>query len=251
MHIDNLNQLYAIAKEAAIEASKAIQYHFNRDIEIKEKDGTSAANSIVTQSDIDSQKAILEILEPTRLKYDLGLITEEETCDNSRFEKDYFWCIDPLDGTLNFSQKKEGYSISIALVSKAGIPILGLVLNPATNDIYHAIKGHGAFKNDKKLQIKSNSKDVSIIEGQGAVMNAINTIEMAPAIYYKLPKKTKGGGSTWDYAATSIIQSEAGGFNSDYGMKRLNLNKQNTFMNEYGIIYVSSIDLLEKHLPKG
>ncbi len=250
MHIDDLNKLLALAKVAAVNASKVIQYHFNNDTEAKKKDGTTTANSIVTQADIESQKAILEILEPTRIKYNLGLIAEEESCDNSRFEKDYFWCIDPLDGTLNFSKKKEGYSLSIALLSKAGRPILGLVLNPVTNDLYHAIKGQGAFKNDRQLKITTNCNDVTIISGQGAVMNAINTIEMAPAIYYKLPKKSQGGGSIWDFAATSIIQSEAGGFNSDFSQKKLMLNSKNTFMNEIGIIYASSIDLINKYLPK-
>jgi 3'(2'), 5'-bisphosphate nucleotidase/myo-inositol-1(or 4)-monophosphatase len=72
-------------------------------------------------------------------------------------------------------------------------------------------------------------------------MNGISTIEMAPAIYYKLPKKALGGGSLWDFAASSVIQSEAGGYNSDYDNNPLDLNREDsTFMNHRGVIYSSS-----------
>jgi 3'-phosphoadenosine 5'-phosphosulfate (PAPS) 3'-phosphatase len=71
-------------------------------------------------------------------------------------------------------------------------------------------------------------------------MNGITTIEMAPALYFKFPKKADGGGSLWDFAASSVIQSEAGGLNSDYFRKPLDLNRKNsTFMNHCGVIYVS------------
>ena len=248
MHLnqEQLIELCETAKSSAIEASKVIQSYFGKDIEVLKKEGGSnSANSVLTQADLESQKIILQILYPTIKKYDLGLLAEEENDDGSRFEKDYFWCIDPLDGTLNFSQKKEGYSLSIALVSQKGEAIIGVVMNPSTNNLYHAIKGHGAFKNDHFLKIEAKSKDVTIPTDQGAVMNAIDTIEKAPAIYCKPPKKSQGGGSLWDFAATSIIQSEAGGYNSDYYKQKLKLNNKNTFMNKYGIIYASSEDLLK------
>jgi 3'-phosphoadenosine 5'-phosphosulfate (PAPS) 3'-phosphatase len=269
MHLDQnqLNKLCDIAKTAAIEASKVIQTYVGKDIEFIEKDnGTNLANSIVTLVDLKSQETILKILESTLLEYDLGMLAEEENDDHSRFEKDHFWCIDPLDGTLNFSQTKKGYSVSIALVTKEGEAILGVVIDPITNNIYHAIKGMGAYKNNQNLKIKRNSEIVTILTDQskeiielkgskvlafqGAVMNAINTVEMAPAIYYKLPKKEIGGGSLWDFAATSVIQSEAGGINSDYFNNKLKLNSKNTFMNQDGIIFASSNELIKQYLPK-
>jgi fructose-1,6-bisphosphatase/inositol monophosphatase family enzyme len=65
-----------------------------------------------------AQAAVLEVLAPTFKAYDLGLLTEELADDGSRFEKDYFWSIDPLDGTLPFTQGKPGYAVSIALVRR-------------------------------------------------------------------------------------------------------------------------------------
>jgi 3'-phosphoadenosine 5'-phosphosulfate (PAPS) 3'-phosphatase len=79
----------------------------------------------------------------------------------------------------------------------------------------------------------------------GAVMNGLSTIELAPAIYYKQPKTALGGGSLWDFAASSVIQSEAGGFNSDYHQNQLDLNrKDSTFMNHKGVIFGSSKELI-------
>ena len=56
-------------------------------------------------------------------RYDLALLTEELEDDGSRHVKDYFWCIDPIDGTLPFTQKKPGYGVSIALVARDGASV--------------------------------------------------------------------------------------------------------------------------------
>jgi fructose-1,6-bisphosphatase/inositol monophosphatase family enzyme len=261
LEIEKLIILKDLALKAALEASEIIQSNFGKSVKAMIKnEGSNLANSILTQTDLNSQKRIIDILEPSLKEYDLGILSEEELDDQSRFKKDYFWCIDPLDGTLNFAKGIEGYSVSIALVSKIGETIIGIVVNPSTKDTYTAIKDAGAYKNNQRLIIKNKFKIISIltdhnkhinkVEGfkiqppAGAVMNAINTVEMAPAIYFKLPKDVQGGGSLWDFAATSLIQSEAGGYNSDYNKKDLRMNKKNTFMNEEGIIYVSSTDLL-------
>ena len=127
--------------------------------------------------------------------------------------------------------------------------MIGVVYNPRSKTLYYAIKNQGAFKNGSPFRtpkwgnkltllydqsfLKHSSYERQIqqlmvgakelgLEGLqlfhlgGAVMNGISTIEMAPAIYYKLPKKTLGGGGIWDFAASSIIQSEAGGVNGNY-----------------------------------
>ncbi|MGK0367829.1 MAG: fructose-1,6-bisphosphatase/inositol monophosphatase family enzyme [Thermoproteota archaeon] len=273
---DQLSKLCEIAKEAALSAGAIIAAKQGSEIEVQSKvGGENLASCVVTEIDLKAQDAILKILGPTLNKYNLGLLTEESTDDRSRFEHDYFWCIDPLDGTLAFSRNQDGYSTSIALTSKSGVPIIGVVYNPRSNDLYSAIKDHGAFKNNKKLTVTMNTENLTLLFDQsylkhpdydnqidqlrtningeliihplgGAVMNGISTIEMAPAFYYKFPKKVLGGGSLWDFAASSVIQSEAGGFNSDYHQNPLDLNRSDsTFMNHRGAIYCSSKALLK------
>jgi len=277
---EQLHELCEISKKAALSAGKIISKHQGSKIEVHAKEGGgNLASCVVTEIDLKAQSEILDILAPTLEKYDLGLLTEESTDDSSRFDKDYFWCIDPLDGTLAFSRNEDGYSTSIALTSKQGVPIIGVVFNPRSNSLYSAIKGYGAFKDNTPLKVKTGSKDLTLLydhsflkhpeyENQienlklnikelglenlkihqlgGAVMNGISTIEMAPAIYYKFPKKALGGGSLWDFAASSVVQSEAGGYNSDFFKNALDLNRSDsTFMNHNGVIYSSSENLLK------
>lgn len=275
-----LKVLCEVAKKAALSAGEIVRANQGGNIKVSSKEGgESIASCVVTEIDLAAQEKILNILNPTLEKYELGMLAEESPDNSSRFDKDYFWCIDPLDGTLAFSRDEDGYSTSIALTSNDGIPIIGVVYNPRNNSLYHAIKDHGAFKNDQALKVSNKGKYLTVLFDQsytnhpeyhsqidkldqrakaiglkglkrnqlgGAVMNGISTIEMHPAIYYKLPKKAVGGGSLWDFAASSVIQSEAGGFNSDYHRQSIDLNrKDSTFMNDKGIIYVSSEELLD------
>jgi 3'-phosphoadenosine 5'-phosphosulfate (PAPS) 3'-phosphatase len=50
--------------------------------------------------------------------------------------KDYFWCIDPLDGTLPFIEGLTGYAVSVALVARNGKPLLSAIFLPETMTSY-------------------------------------------------------------------------------------------------------------------
>lgn len=239
-----LGELLDVAKTAALAAGKIVSAYQGQKIETKVKaGGSSLASQVVTEVDLRAQEAILDILSPTLESYDLGLLTEEGPDDQSRFKRDYFWCIDPLDGTLPFSKNESGYSTSIALVSKEGEALIGVVYDPREEQLYYAVKGEGAFKNNLPLKVDETEKELTLIEGTGgAVMQALKTIELSPCLFYKRPKKEEGGGCLWDYAATSVIHREAGGLNSDFGLNPLNLNSADSlYMNHCGIIYASGL----------
>lgn len=264
-----------IATTAAIAAGKVVQKSIDKDVIVhKKKGGNTYASQIVTEVDKASEKVILQHLVPTCKSYNLGLLTEESEDNKSRFEKEYFWCIDPLDGTLAFVNNYSGFSISIALVAKDGTPVIGVVYNPSTNDLYHGIKGKGAYKNNKVWNLKTPKKQLTYItdkslsdtpnkkkiieilnnkvsdlnlenyeeiSGSGAVLNAILVVENAPAIMLKFPKKEQGGGSIWDYAATTCIYNELNLQATTFSGENFNFNRlESTFMNTEGI-YFSSI----------
>lgn len=282
--IDEKNELCNIAKEAAIKAGTIIQKATKESFQVKTKvGGENIASQVVTEIDLEAQETILKVLKDSQEKYDIGLLAEESNDNGSRFEKDYFWCIDPLDGTLAFSRDEEGYSVSIALISKEGIPTIGVVYNPREDVLYSAIRGKGAFRNKDSFKVKNNNDFLTLLYDQsflkiknyeeeienlevlakelglkgvknhhlgGAVMNGICTIELSPAVYYKHPKKALGGGSIWDFAASSVIQSEAGGLNSNFYGKPLDLNRaDSTFMNHEGVFYRSHDGLKIKSMP--
>lgn len=263
---NQLNELLLVATEAAECAGKLIQGFSKENLVVASKQGgNSLASQVVTEVDVKSQEVILELLKPTFATYDLGLLTEELADDASRFQKDYFWCIDPLDGTLPFTEQKSGYSVSIALVSKAGESVLGVVFDPVKGNLYSASKGSGAFKNGLPWQITfqdnltficdrsflkhekyqetirqlSQKNELKIIKHGGAAMNAIWVLEQAPALYLKYPKIEKGGGSVWDYAATHCIFEALGFVSTDFYGNPLKLNEESIFMNQKGVVYRS------------
>ncbi len=268
----DLSHLCEIAIRAARAAGGIIQKYQNQSIDVEKKTtGSSLAAKVVTNVDNESEAIILTHLSPTCAAFDLALLSEETEDDQSRFDKDYFWCIDPMDGTLAFIEQRPGFSVSIALVAQDGTPQIGVVYNPSTDTLYHAIKGKGAFKNgtawqckttnnyltyvtDKRLKDTPRTTEIKVflqkqvkklsltgyreMSGAGAVLNAIFVIENAPACMLKFPKREQGGGSIWDYAATACIFQEMGlpATNSVGGKLDLNRRK-GTFMNEEGVFF--------------
>ncbi len=270
----DLLQLKNIAIEAAISAGKVIQQYMNDEVVVEQKQGgDSYASQVVTAVDRACETAILSHLLPTCDEFDLALLSEETEDDGRRFEKDFFWCIDPMDGTLAFINKRPGFSVSIALVAKDGTPYIGVVFDPSTDTLYHASKGHGAFKNNIPWNIKPARKhltyvtdrqlketpraaeiesllheyvaklgltEVKEIAGAGAVLNAIHVLENGPACMLKLPKKERGGGSLWDFAATACIYQTLGLPATNFAGEKLDLNrKDSTFMNHEGVFYAN------------
>lgn len=272
----NLSELNNIAIKAALSAGEVIQKYMTDNVKVDKKTGgDSLASQVVTAVDIECEKVILSHLLPSCEAYDLALLSEETEDDGSRFKEEFFWCIDPMDGTLAFINKYPGFSVSIALIAKDGTPYIGVVYDPSTDTLYNAIKGVGAFKNripwelkhtndyltyvtDRKLNdtpsageieslLHKHAKKLSLngvieIAGAGSVLNGILVLENGPACMLKLPKKENGGGSIWDFAATACIYQELGLQATNFEGGRLDLNrKDGTFMNQEGIFYANLI----------
>jgi fructose-1,6-bisphosphatase/inositol monophosphatase family enzyme len=268
----DLMQLADIGIKAALAAGEIIQKYMDQDVQVENKQaGDSYASQVVTAVDREAETVILSHLLPTLEAFDLALLSEESEDDGGRFKKDFFWCIDPMDGTLPFINKRPGFSVSIALVARDGIPYIGIVFDPCTHTLYHAVNGKGAFKNrnpwkiehlndhltyvtDRKLKDtpradeiekllhekaeKLRLKGLREISGAGAVLNAIRVLENGPACMLKFPKKDRGGGSIWDFAATACIYRELGLPATNFVGGKLDLNRRDgTFMNHEGVFY--------------
>ncbi len=272
-----LNELADVAIRAATEAGRMIAQ--SRPTDIQHKPGTdSLASQVVTEIDRRSENIILDIVGPTLERFELGLLTEEQDDDQSRLTADYFWSIDPLDGTLPFIEGTPGYAVSIALVSRDGMPQIGVVYDPVENTLFSAVAGAGVFRNGLPLStdavpssdVLSVFADRSFIDQDdhddivdelsqlarsmglrgvrfhttsGAVMNACGVLTNAPACYVKRPKPT-GGGSLWDFAATACLFNEAGAIATDISGNRLDLNRaDSTSMNHRGVLFATGEQL--------
>ena len=270
----DLLHLSQTAIKAALAAGKIIRKSMHDEVAVEKKQsGTSLASQVLTAVDRECEAAILTHILPLCETDDLALLSEETEDDRSRFEKDFFWCIDPMDGTLAFINQYPGFSVSIALVAQDGSPWIGVVYDPSTDTLYHAVKGYGAWKNGRPLEVNRknnhvtyvtdrklkdtpgadeierllrekaaqlNMNEIKELDGAGAVLNAIRVLEHGPACMLKFPKKEKGGGSIWDFAATACLYQELGLPATNYSGGKLDLNrKDSTFMNHEGILYVN------------
>ena len=151
-----IRYLCAMFKSTLLFATQAgaaqLQHYFNGNFKVTNKDGI---NNLVTEADHASEKAIIETIQQ---QFPDHFILSEET-GAIISDSEYKWIIDPIDGTVNFANGIPLCCVSIAL-EKAGEMIMGAVYNPFMNELFFAQKGHGAFLNDKKIEV--STKDTVI-----------------------------------------------------------------------------------------
>jgi len=144
-----LDNIVSIAKEAG----DAIIKIYQKDFLVEYKDDKSP----LTQADLKSNEIICDAL--MKLYPHIPILSEENKMVSyeERKEWEYFWLIDPIDGTKEFIKKNGEFTVNIALIHK-NRPVLGVVYAPAINEMYKAKKGNGAFKNGKKLPLIINDQ---------------------------------------------------------------------------------------------
>ncbi len=145
----NIKDVRNIAKEAG----DAIMKIYKKDFRIEYKDDSSP----LTEADLASNRIICDALE--KLTPETPIMSEENKVIDYDIRKtwEYYWCIDPIDGTKEFIKKNGEFTVNIALIHK-NTPVLGVVYAPALNAIYSAKQGEGAYLNGKKLPLSSNTQ---------------------------------------------------------------------------------------------
>ena len=73
-----------------------------------------------------------------------AILSEEAEDDKTRLTSDRVWMVDPMDGTKQFIEKLDEFAVMIGL-AVAGEPKVGVVYNPATDRMFYAAPGIGAF----------------------------------------------------------------------------------------------------------
>ena len=194
------------------------------------------AADFVSRADHKAEQDIFEELSRARPKY--GFIMEErgeiEGTDNSNR-----WIVDPLDGTTNFLHGLPHFAISIAL-ERDRQPYAGVVFNPATDEIFWAEKGEGAYLNDRRLRVSGRDDLTACLFACGLPFAGKPGRKEALAEAERVLEKTAGvrrfGAAaldlafvaagrydafwerdlnSWDVAAGAILVREAGGHVSE------------------------------------
>ena len=221
-----------IARHAAQEAGKILNHMFGQVTQIKKK----GEIDLVTEADLESEKIILDII---TLNFPQDSIITEEAGEYHR-HPGRIWLIDPLDGTTNFAHSFPFFAVSIALEVEREV-VLGVVLNPYTGEHFEAVKGIGAFLNEKPIKISNIKRLKESLLGMGFPYD-INTnlrgmmkdlekmivltqairrpgsaaIDLCYVAAGRLDGFWEEGLKPWDTAAGSIIVQEAGGRVSNY-----------------------------------
>jgi len=237
----DLEKLTDIAKKAATIGSKIINLNYNKIQNISSK---GREGDLVTNVDLEVERKIKDFL----LEETPNITIHAEETGKSNISSKLIWCIDPLDGTTNYSHGYPFFGTSIGLIYD-GIPILGAISAPYFNELYWGCISKGSFCNDVRIEI---SKPKSLCESllvTGFAYDRFETENNNYAEFCWLTHKTRGvrrGGAAaldlaflasgkvdgfwerglqiWDIAAGAIIVYEAGGIISNYPQGELDLN---------------------------
>ncbi len=192
-------------------------------------DEKSGVFDFATQMDHESEKLIVsEIL---AARPDDGLIGEEGANRDSK--SGVTWVIDPIDGTVNYLYDIPGWCISIAAKDKDG-GLAGVVYSPATQSLWKAHRGGGAFLNGHLIKCNGPVAINRALVGSGFAYDLEKRKIQAALIARLLPEIRdlrrlgacavdichvasgsldayfEAGVNEWDYAAAGLIATEAG-----------------------------------------
>ena len=230
--MNSIQSDYLLAKEAAIEAGKIVMKYFQTSsYEIKDK----SINNPVTTADYEANQIIKDTL--FKEDYGYGWLSEETVDSKERLNKENIWVVDPIDGTKEFIEGVPHFSISIGMVSN-GKPVIGVIYNPAKNELFSAFKGGGSMLNEEPIHCLSDNSLRTIMVSRSEMKRGMwnnyeeKFSEIIPigSVAYKLGLVAAGRASffatlqpknEWDVCAGDCILSEAGGSLIDlYGKNR-------------------------------
>ena len=211
--------------EAAKEAGRMMRD--SKDLSIKDK---GSKDNHVTNMDV----AVQEFLRDRLLDILPGSLFIGEESDYPDSDSEFCWIVDPIDGTTNFIRHIPVSVTSIALVHD-GRPVLGVVFNPYTDELFCAEEGKGSTLNGAPIHVSDRAFENSIIclswgayDKSGSrkafavsedVYGRCEDIRRTGAAAYELCKIAEGCVEMlfepilypWDHAAATVIIREAGG----------------------------------------
>jgi len=262
-----LPEIVRIAKQAGEKIMEVYEAGF--DIETKDDDSPVTTADLAANDLIEKELNKLSPLFPILSEESASIPFEE------REKRETYWLVDPLDGTKEFINQRDSFTVNIALIHK-NKSILGVIYAPALGVSYYACQGHGSFKETAEIsphQIKARpltakpvfvgsrshpgkvlaaflenyEKDkgeyelVSMGSSLKMCMVAEGTADLYPRLWLT---------SEWDTAAAHCIVDEAGGQLVQTDMSPLLYNTKDSLLNPFFFtIGNNDIDWV-KYLPE-
>jgi myo-inositol-1(or 4)-monophosphatase len=228
----------AVAREAALRAGDVILASYSRltEHEVDQK----GRNDYVTVVDHESQRILVGAL---RDAFPTDTIVAEETLAhdfNLNADPRRRWYIDPLDGTTNYIHAYPVFAVTLAL-EVDGQLVVAVTYAPINREMFHAVRGHGAYLNDAPMHVSRLSDESRILLGTGFPFRARHMLEIylqSFSLFFNRARGVRRGGaaaldlayvaagrldgfweltlSSWDIAAGVLLVEEAGGRVTDF-----------------------------------
>lgn len=175
---------------------------------------------------------------------------------------EYFWMVDPLDGTKEFIKKNGEFTVNIALIHQ-NRPVLGVVHAPVPNTTFYAAKGEGAFKIEENNIIQIGNQSIQMLPtifkiiASRSHMNPETSefiakypqhelLSMGSSLKFTLIAEGKAHiyprvapTMEWDTAAAQIVVEEAGGVVWQFGTQEALVYNKENLLNPHFVVYGS------------
>ncbi|MDO5352928.1 MAG: inositol monophosphatase family protein [Succinatimonas sp.] len=234
-----MHPMLNIAVRAARSAGNLIARNIGQQsqltIEEKNKD------DLVTNIDKECEQTVAKILLTAYRNH--SVLGEESLATGSTYgnpDSEYQWVIDPIDGTTNFVMGIPHSAVSIALRHN-GVTEIGVVFDPMLNEMFTAVRGKGAYLNDRRIRVGTKTNLDGAIIGTAfptryrermlpyldlfskLINNCADVRRIGAAsldLCYVACGRFDGyleqGLKVWDFAAGDLIVREAGGLVTDF-----------------------------------
>jgi myo-inositol-1(or 4)-monophosphatase len=204
---------------------------FQSQISIRNSADHRSDRLLMNEADAFIQKKLTESI---RSQFPDDSILSEESFKDMK-EGHFSWWLDPVDGTRNFIHGVPLYVISAGLAFRDD-PVGGIVYAPALRDLYYALKGNGAYKNNNPIQVSSvdaverllvssglpfHRKDILkeiltdlsafIRSGSGLRRTGSTVLDLCWIAEGRFDALWEREIEAWDTCAASVILTEAGG----------------------------------------
>lgn len=243
-------ELLNLAVAAARGAGEVIMRHYRSSYESWNK----SPDNPVTSADLEADYILCTQLTDATPEY--GWLSEETSDNPERLDKCCSWVVDPLDGTKEFIQGLDQFAVSIAFVED-GLPLLGVVYNPATKEMITGLVGKGLTYNGETPTPLSGrtdprgarvlASDTEVKNGMWAPYQKILKIDQVGSAAYKLARVAAGFGDAyislkpkheWDVCAGVALVLAAGGQVTDLAGNPLRFNQPNVLV--HGVVAANS-----------
>jgi myo-inositol-1(or 4)-monophosphatase len=254
------NALAEATKIATEAAALVLEGYRKKKLDIQKK----GEIDLVTEYDFRSEELIRKRLEES---FPGCSVVGEE--GEKRWDGDYVWLVDPIDGTTNYAHGHPYFAVSIAL-SRGLDPVLGAVVAPVLQTTWTGIRGKGAFRNGERCSVSEHAdlrqalcstgfpydrhvtEDNNIREWLAFIKRTVG-IRRCGAAAIDLAMVADGTYDIfweqklqpWDLAASTLFVTEAGGTVCDYSGGPLDMRRGRVLATN-GHLHETALTILKK-----